>query len=73
MSTAIVTDIGSLRATPLPPIVMRRIAVFIASGNTGKIVLNVKCGIVRSIEVVEVVDANSPLDTSLDDMPRFER
>lgn len=57
MTAAIVTEIGSLRASPLPPVVMRKIAAFLAVGCTGKLVLNIKCGEVRTLEIIEVVDA----------------
>lgn len=58
---------------PLPPAVARKISAFLKAGHTGRIVLHVKCGEVRSFELAEVGDARAPVDESLEYLPSSER
>jgi hypothetical protein len=69
IAIAVVTETYS----PLPPAVAIRVAAFLATGATGKIVLNVKTGEIRSVELSEFVDARAPLDETSNPMPRSER
>lgn len=48
----------------MPPVVRGRIALFLAAGLTGRIVLHVKEGEVRSYELTEIGDAQAPLDSN---------
>lgn len=43
-----------------PPVAAERIAVYLRAGVTGQIVLNVKCGEIRSCHLTEVVDVSAP-------------
>ena len=69
MSTAVLIATTGDRAE-LPPIVRHRIVAFLAAGGTGKIILNVKCGEIRSCEMTEVIDAQTPLDNMIADVKR---
>lgn len=58
---------------PIPPLVWQRLLAFLAEGHTGRIVLNVKCGEIRSYELTETGDARQSLRAlptlPLDDKP----
>lgn len=42
------------------PQLLARLAEFLREKRTGEVAFNVKCGVVRSVKVTEVLDANQP-------------
>jgi len=73
MSVATVPEIRPLRVAPIPPPLMAKIALFLAAGSTGRVVLHIKDGEVRSYEMTEIGDARSPLDEMRIPVSRSER
>lgn len=71
--SALIAVVETRVAEPLlSPAVSRELAIFLAGGNTGRFVLNIKSGEIRTYEVVKLGDARASLDETLIALPQSD-